>query len=191
MTTFTLDTNCFIAVDEGRLEAEHVKALVDAASSQEHSVALLASSASERQLGGGHLSNINEFRERMNELGLGHLELLRPIGKYGLSFWGFGIYPSSEQKAREKLIFQTLFPNFPTSWADYAREENIEVENLSSAKAWKWRNRLCDVQAYWSHENAGREVFVTSDPNFGKKLIGHDAFPNAAVMTPQDAAKLL
>ncbi len=111
VATFTLDTNCFIAIPESRPEAPHVKALVDAASKGKHNVALLASSASERQLGGTHLDNFNEFRTRMENMGLGHLEMLLPIGRYGLSFYDCCIMPRQAQEAREELIFQTLFPN--------------------------------------------------------------------------------
>lgn len=57
----------------------------------------------------------------------------------------------------------------------------------------KWLNRKCDVQAIWSHINAGNDVFVTSDANFHKttkraRLIAAGA---KQLETPFSAAALL
>src|SRR5208337_4202010 len=40
LTTFTLDTNCLVAIDEGRPEAVHVRALADAAAARKEEVVL-------------------------------------------------------------------------------------------------------------------------------------------------------
>ena len=188
MPTFTLDTNCFIAIDDGREESQYVMAL---AKQEKHEVALLASSASERQLGGSHLESFDEFTTRMKKMEIGHLKTILPIAKWGLCFWGFAIYATAEQCERETLIFQTLFPTFPASWQEYAKDQGIDGDDLQHGKAWKWRNRLCDAQAFWSHEHAGYDIFVTTDKNFRKKLVGHAAFPGAVVMTPKEAVATL
>jgi hypothetical protein len=51
IVTFTLDTNCLIDVDDGRPAAPYVLRLIEAADKGVADVALVASSASERQPG--------------------------------------------------------------------------------------------------------------------------------------------
>src|SRR4051794_4586368 len=63
--TFTLDTNCWIAIEDGRPEPASVCLLAEAQSAGRANVAIVAISASERQTGGHYIKNINEFRERL------------------------------------------------------------------------------------------------------------------------------
>ncbi|MBN9031202.1 MAG: hypothetical protein J0I23_15480, partial [Rhizobiales bacterium] len=96
MIKFTLDTNCLIAVEDGRAERSSVLSLIDAQRQEAADLAMVASSAAERQIGGGALENIEEFRKRMETLGFGGIELLKPIAVWNLSYWDFAIYPSDE-----------------------------------------------------------------------------------------------
>lgn len=188
---FTLDTNCLIDVDDGRLAKGDVLAIIEAARRGEADVAMLASSASERQPGGGHLDNFGDFQKRMIDLGLSDIALLRPLGKLGVCYWGFSIYGDEKTVAREQLIFETLFPTIPYKWTDYAAANGLDQEALTSRGAWKWRNALCDAQAFWCHENDERDVFVTSDANFARRLAAASAFSTAKVNTPAEAADML
>lgn len=79
LISFTLDTNCLIDVDDDRPAKPFVLALLEAAKSGVADVAIVASSAAERQPGGGHLSDFGQFQQRMNQLGFGHVGLLMPI----------------------------------------------------------------------------------------------------------------
>jgi hypothetical protein len=191
MTSFTLDTNCLIDVDDDRPAKPFVLALLAAAKARTADVAMVASSASERQPGGGHLANIGEFQQRMEDLGFGHLVLLQPIGRWDLSFYDHCIYASPEQSAREELIFRTLFPNTEPSWVAYAQGKGLSEDDLTSRGAWDWRNRLCDVQAFWTHHEYKRDVFVTSDQNFSDRILKVPDFGSARILTPQQAAALL
>src|SRR5262245_27959693 len=83
LLTFTLDTNCIIAVDENRSEAEAVRQLALAHRNKLASVGLVAISASERQRDGANLQNFDEFKKRLESLGLGDLDLLEPMAYYG------------------------------------------------------------------------------------------------------------
>jgi hypothetical protein len=69
LTTFTLDTNCLIAIDEDRPEAIPVRALADAAAVGSVGVAIVAISASEKQQGGGVIQNFGDFRIAYPALG--------------------------------------------------------------------------------------------------------------------------
>jgi hypothetical protein len=188
--TFTLDTNCLIDVDDNRPAATYVKGLIEAADKGFADVAMVASSASERQPGGGRLKTIEQFKSRMHKLGFGSVKLLKPIARWDLSFWDYEIQPTDAQMLLEELIFETLFPDVPYRWQDYAASH--EIESVDEPKAFKWRNRLCDAQAFWGHVENKRDVFVTSDARFKKRLSAKGGpFSADTIATPADAIEIL
>jgi hypothetical protein len=67
--SFTLDTNCLIAIDEGRPEAGAIRTLAHAHSLGKADVAVVAISASEKQKSGHYIQNFTEFRDRLASLG--------------------------------------------------------------------------------------------------------------------------
>ncbi len=161
--TFTLDTNCLIAVHEARPEATSIRALASAHANGSTRVAVVAISASEKQKDGSHIQNFAEFRDRLNILSLGHLEILRPMAYFDVTFFDWCLFADSEMENLEREIHTILFPNTEFVWGDYCRANLIE---LSSQPSGKWRNCKCDVQAMWCHIYEKRNVFVTSDNNF-------------------------
>lgn len=189
--TFTLDTNCVIAVDEGRPEASAVLALAAAHREGEASVALLAISASEKQKDGTTLSTFTLFKERLAALGLGHLELLKPLAYFGFGYFDWCLFAGEESLAVEERVHNILFPGIPFHWPDYCRENGIDPQ--SSSVGTRWRNAKCDVLAYWSHVHNKRQVFVTSDGNFhqvGRKAALLSQF-GGRIATPTEASQLL
>ena len=164
MLTFTLDTNCIIAVDEARPEADAIKALAASHQRSETAVGVVAISASERQKDGGSLETFDEFRSRLVRLGLAHLELLKPMMYWDITFWDFCLWSDEEMVSLEHSIHEILFPAIPFLWADYCSALGLNAADTKSDK--KWRNAKCDVQAFWSHVHRNRKVFVTSDLNF-------------------------
>jgi hypothetical protein len=190
MRSFTLDTNCLIAVDEGRPEAEAVRALADAHAAGTAAVAVVAISASERQPGGGYIQNFGEFRARLAELGLAHLDILRPIMYWGFTFWDYSLWSDAAVQALEKRIHEILFPNVEFLWEDYCRAAGLDP---ASTPAGRWRNCKCDVLAIWSHIHGNRDVFVTSDGNFhiAAKKAALVALGARHIETPSDAVLLL
>ncbi|OJU71378.1 MAG: hypothetical protein BGO05_09850 [Rhizobiales bacterium 63-7] len=191
MIKFTLDTNCLIAVEDGRAERSSVLSLIDAQRQEAADLAMVASSAAERQIGGGALENIEEFRKRMETLGFGGIELLKPIAVWNLSYWDFAIYPSDEAADLQTEIFSALFPSTNPKWPAYAGEKGVDPDDIESREGWKWRNRFLDAQAMWGHIFYGRDVFVTSDRNFSKRLSAHSRFRDIEIATPSKAASLL
>lgn len=190
--SFTLDTNCLIDLDDDDRPAKpYVLAIIEAARSGNADVAILASSASEQQPGGRHLNDFADFRHRLVKLGLGDLTLLRPLCRWDMTFHDYALYADEALSARERLIFETLFPTTPSEWTDYAVANSLEPKEVTSAGAWKWRNRLCDAQAFWCHEYYERDVFVTSDKNFGRRLLSVADFAAAVIKTPSEAVALL
>ncbi len=190
MPSFTLDTNCLAEVDEDRPVQSDVLRMIEAARRGEADIAILASNASEHPPGGTHLNRFADFQKRMLAIGLGHITLLKPIARHGLSFHGFGIMSDEAAVGRERLIFTTLFPTTPSRWSDFAAINGLDKKDLLSAGAWKWRNCLGAAQAFWSHENAKRDVFVTTDGSFWR-LRNKAEFADAVVMTPTQAVQML
>lgn len=188
--TFTLDTNCLIDVEEQRPAAVHVIRLLNAHAAGLVDIALVASSASERQPEGGFLEDMATFEERCRRLGFGGLDLLKPIMRWGVGFWNNGYWSWAEGEAREKEIYLAMFPTSPHEWSDFARHQGVDVADTSSSAYFRWRNQILDAQAYWAHENARRGTFVTSDKRF-KKLEKMTTFSNASVKTPEEGVALL
>jgi hypothetical protein len=88
MRSFTLDTNCLIAIDEARPDARAVRVLADAHAAGKAEVAAVAISASEKQSGGGSSENFVEFRRCMEALGLAHLDALPPMAYHDCDVYG-------------------------------------------------------------------------------------------------------
>jgi hypothetical protein len=161
-----MDTNCIYDVDEQRPDAAAILRFVDMHVAGTASVAVVAIAASERQKGGKAIENFAAFRERLSKLGLGQLEILKPMGYYDVTFFDESLFCGPEMVALERAIHEILFPDFPFLSKDLeciARDP----DHAKTLKV-KWRNRKCDVQTIWSHIHAGRDVFVSSDPNFHK-----------------------
>lgn len=188
--SFTLDTNCLIDVAEERPSAVHVRALLAARLRGNADLALVASSASERQSGDYFLESVDGFNQRRAALGFGDLPLLPSIGRMDVTFFGHSLWGSNESIAREYAIYNILFPTSPPEWADYAALKEVNVEDTTSSAYFRWRNQMLDAQALWAHDHAGRDIFVTSDQRL-KGLNGHTDFPNMAIRTPEDAASML
>jgi len=188
MLKFTLDTNCIIDVEESRPSAAAIFRLLSAHTDKSVNLALVASSASERQLSGDFLQSFVVFDERRNNLGFADIEVLLSIGRFGVGFWGKGLWASEEGNRLERQIFEQLFPTAHYEWADFASAKNIDRDDLTTQSFRKWRNMILDAQAFWAHRYNERDVFVTSDRNFGRRLAGRF---DTKIMTPDEAAALL
>jgi hypothetical protein len=169
-----------------------VRALSDASAEGRAHVAVVSVSASERQPGDAYLENFGEFKSRLAALKLEHLEVLPTITYWGIGFWGVGLFGGTpEMTARERLIHETLFPTIPFAWSDFAASVGVSSETIKIPEAKRWRNAFCDRQMFWAHDHNSRDVFVTSDENFRKRLGQSQEFSNARIAAPDHAVKLL
>jgi len=163
MTSFTLDTNCIYAVAKGEADALFVRALAEAHATGAARVAIVAISASENQPGGSLLTGFAQFQSNMASLGLGHLEELKPLAVWDVTFWDWCLWGNEAMSALERRIHAVLFPQVEYELAGYCQRHGVRPD-------WPlprgWRNAKCDVLALWSHIHHGQEVFVTSDGNF-------------------------
>lgn len=166
--------------------------MADSSAEGRSEVALVSVSASERQIGDAYLDTYDEFRNRLAALHIEHLEVLRTIAYWDISFWDIGLFGGdAEMVARERLIHETLFPNIPFSWSDFAGRAGISSESVRVTEAKRWRNAFCDRQMFWAHDHHRRDVFVTSDGNFRERLNRSPDFSSARIATPEEAVRLL
>ena len=189
--TFTLDTNCLLAVSEQRDDAPHIRALVQAHRSGHVSVAIAAISASERQRNGKMLDNFSEFTDRLASLDLADLPLVLPMCYWDVMYWDACVEATPEQAELEVRIQSILFPTVPCAWPEYCKRYKLNPENSPLDK--KWKNAKCDVQAFWCHAVNRHKVFVTTDKNFHRatkkpKLL---ALAPGSIVFPHEAARLV
>jgi len=187
LLTFTLDTNCIIDVEDGRPSAASVGALAIAHREGLADVALVAVSASERQPGDKYLQSYDEFVSRVNRAGLGHLRILLPMLYWDIGFWNVGIHSNEEMIALECSIHSALFPSIPFQWADYVESVGVALDAAPNP----WRNAFCDRQMFWSHVYRSRDVFVTNDRNFRKRLSRSALFSKERILEPDEAIAVL
>ena len=191
MLTFTLDTNCLIDVAEGRPNATAVRALADAHTRGEANVAVVAIMASENQKSGAGLTNFEQFRTRLDLLSLGHIQILKPMFYWDITFWDWAYWVEPEMVDLERNIHHVLFPNIEYLYADFSSACGLD-SNAHPVDA-KWRNAKCDVQAFWCHAYRNRSVFVTSDKNFhaASKKPHLVSLSSSRIELPSAAAMLL
>ena len=169
MYSFTLDTNCVVAVDECRPEAKAIRVLADAHLNGEADVAVVAIMASEKQRPGHTHENFENFKSRLNSLGLGQLGMCLPMGYWDITFHDNSLLSGSEMIAMEQRIHHVLFPKIEFDYIDFCSSKGLDATSTIRNKLKEtWRNAKCDVQAFWSHVNSCRDVFVTNDKNFHK-----------------------
>ena len=190
MIKFTFDTNCLIDLDEKRPEAEFLWRIIDASTSGTVKAAFVAVSASERQPGDCFLETYGDFTQRLERLGVDDLPQIPGMAYTERSYIGHALLPSDEQLKREQQLHEALFPNIAFDSSDHVALALKRGETEEKARK-KWCNAWCDRQMIWSHEYHGRDVFVTGDGNFSKKLSGRAGFEHLRIMKPKEAVSLL
>lgn len=190
MLKLTLDTNCIIAIDEGRQpEADCLRALVKKYDSGKLHLQLVATSASERQSSGPYLDNFGKFRDRLNSIGLGHLQLLLPLMVLDVSYLDWCVLADDQDLRMLEDIHNALFPGKPYILQDALALANATVDADTVER--KWRNRALDVHALWCHLRYNGDIFVTSDKNFHRKQASLAIFGPVQILDPCQANGLV
>lgn len=162
----TLDTNCIIALEGSRPEAPFIRKLISLHDTQIISLRVAAISASEKKLDGTYLADFNEFKAKIAAVGLGHVEILRPIAYFGMCYWDWCYLGGGWASILDHKIHEALFPNIEFDYLKY--RDRLGIDPKSDIIDAKWRNAKCDVLAMWSHIRFDGDIFVTEDKNFRK-----------------------
>lgn len=172
---YTLDTNCIIDLEENRPDAIHVRKMIADHDSGIINLAVVAISASERQLGGKPVWDYSTFENKLKNVGINHLEQLIPMKYWDVTFWGHDMWDGDS--VLEKKIHDILFPGEP-----------IEKPQEFGFSDREWKNHKCDVQIAWAHVYHNRDVLVTSDDNYHKKSVELAKIGLNKIIKPSDYA---
>lgn len=167
MINVTLDTNCIVALDEDEEATRDIRALIHMHENKEINLRVVAISASERRAGVRCASNFAEFKERIDFLGLAHVEILKPICRLGMSFLDWFVLADDKMVDLEQRIHQILFPEIEFNYREFCEKRSPEPNGDEIDR--RWLNARCDVLALWSHIHYGGGIFVTIGDNFHKK----------------------
>lgn len=186
----TLDTNCIIDLEEDRPPAA---ALHDLISRHEQGVICLrvaGISASERQPGGHYAPNFGLFRQKLANVGLDGVEILKPIGYWGMTHYEWCLWTNDNLVELERQIHSILFPKIEFAYTDNCASRHVMDTNQVDRK---WRNAKCDVLAMWCHIYYEGHIFVTSDPNFWKpkKKVALQMLGAGNIAPPNEALRIV
>ena len=184
----TLDTNCIIALENGEAAASEIHQLVQHGQIGKIELAILGISASENQKAFYQTQDFTGFQNRVSALGLGKLEILKPIGFWDVTFWDWSISPSDKDVKLLCDIWAVIFPRSEIDWVKRAAASGIDVNDNSSKESKKWRNELCDAQIAWATINYERDALVTlNTSDFQRNHLALKSLGLSAVWTPAEA----
>ena len=184
MINVTLDMNCIIDLEEGKVTAPYIREMIQMHKDRKINLRVVAISASERKPDGTYASNFNEFKERIASVGLINVEILKPIGYWDITFWDYCVWAGDRLSELERKIQEILFPEIDMEYKEFCRKRGLNLSNEKTRG--KWVNAKCDVLALWSHIWNGGGIFVTKDRDFHKKSKKHRLIALGAgeILTP-------
>lgn len=191
----TIDTNCLIALEEKRPEAEAIHQLITAHRKNQITLQIVAIAASENRPNGTDNPRFSEFQNRLKRSDMDDVSVLKPIAHWNVTYWDWVLWSGPEMQKLEQDIHNILFPTSPFDHAAFVSREREGVGGVArdGRIEAKWRNHLCDVLTMWGHIWYGGNVFVTSDGNFHKDKKKSELVTLGAgqIIKPLEAAALI
>lgn len=165
----TFDTNCVIALEKGESTAPDLRRIVRSAADQRLNLRVVAISASEKSM------TLVEFKRKLGnaDLDRNFVDILPAPAIWGEFYWDHASWGDDETDEELRQIHAILFPDY-----------SFETYGVNADPRERWRNRMVDTCALWTHLHHGGGVFVTSDRNFHQK----QKELGASVQTPQEAS---
>jgi len=191
VSNVTLDNNCIIDLEQNNARAPHLKRLIKMHCDGEIKLRVVAISASERKPDHSYVSHFDEFKQRLDVVGLGTVEILPTIAYLGLSFFDYCLFGGGELEELERKVQRILFPTTAIEFSDFCNERGYKPDDN---KAWsRWVNAKCDVLALWSHIWFKGDIFITTDKDFHKKSVKPRLIELGAgkILRPDEAVNLL
>lgn len=167
MKNITIDTNCIIDLEEERQSVKYIRSLIKMHKEDRIKLMVVAISASERKQDRTYASSFGEFTKKLEKIGLGDVEILKPMCYLGICFFGKSLFSCEEMEQSEEKIHSVLFPKIEFKYEDFCLARGLEINRKFPNP--KWLNAKCDVQCMWSHIHYQGDIFVTNDKNFHKK----------------------
>ena len=191
MMNVTLDTNCIIALEENRDEAGDLRRIVQSATGRTLRLRVVAISASEWQANGGISDSFCDFDEKIAKVGLQDADVLLPPCIWDVTYWDHCIWATEKDWKEAEKIHRLLFPTCPFEYEDYCQCFGLDSTAPSADR--KWRNRVIDTLAFWTHIYNGSGVFVTSDNNYHRlqKKPTLVRLGSGEILRPREAVKIM
>lgn len=186
MKSYTFDWNCVIAVEEDQPQAPFVRELVELHRAKRINVGITTVSASETLRGSKSLPASGAlFHARLHALGWGDLDQILGPAVPGLAYIGLCHIVNDSFEAEVSSIWNVVGGNVSETLPEQLSEAELQGPAYK-----KWRNVWCDVHTLWTHIDADRDVFVTSNTkDFQKNEAALRKLGLRAVMTPEEAVK--
>jgi hypothetical protein len=163
MEEVIFDTNLVIDVENKREGYEKIISLLEEEKKANLKIHVPAIVASEKTISGQKITNFNQFKEYMKNLGFKNVELLKPICYLGMCFSNYCILAGEEIVKLPREIHKLLFDRIEFDHQEYCKNRNID-HKLGIQK--EWRNALIDTLVLWSAVYYGKNILVTRDGNF-------------------------
>lgn len=120
----TLDTNCLIYLEGSGPEHAALAELRAWAQDGPYRICIPAISASERTQDGSYLQSFGEFASRLERIGLGDAELLRPMMYLDVCFSDHCLLSDEEMLALERKIHEILHPGVAFEYSAFCVATN-------------------------------------------------------------------
>lgn len=191
----TLDTNCIIDIEVNEGASNEIRRLFAKHEAGDIDLQIAGIVASERLRSGGYSPTYSEFEKRVQRLSSRVIHVLKPIGRFDVTYWDEGLWADDTMIDLEKRIHSILFSH-PYKWVDIAKEKGLDPETVpdeNNAEWRKWRNRLCDSSAMWCHIHYSGDMFVTRDENFltPSKRVNLETIGAKCIVAPAKACRLI
>jgi hypothetical protein len=118
--TLTFDTNCVIDLEMNEGNAAEVRRLIAKHQAGDIDLQIAGIVASERLRAGGYAPTIASFSTRVGALCERPVRVLKPIGRWDVTYWDEGLYADDAMTDLEAKIHSILFSQ-PYEWGDVAR----------------------------------------------------------------------
>ncbi len=186
MKEVLFDTNLVIDVENKREGYQNILSLLQEESKGNIKIHIPAIVASEKTINGQSITNFNQFKEYVKNLGFENVELLKPICYLGMCFANFSILGGQEIVSLAREIHELLFDKIEFDHQEYCKNRNIDHKTGIQKE---WRNALIDTLVLWSAVYYGKKVLITRDGNFHRNKDKIISKWNVEIKYPVDMLK--
>jgi hypothetical protein len=152
----------------------------------------LGISASENQKSKMPLVNFTQFQSRLTSLDLGHLEVLKPLAIWNVTYYEWSSFGGENEANQLDLVWSVIFPKIARNWIDFARSKNVDCEDRSSKAYRIWLNALCDAQIAWATIHYKKTALVTLNTrDFQRNAESLKLLGLANIFEPKEALNFL
>jgi len=162
----TIDANCIIDIEENKPVTPYLRMLIDLHEGGKISLRVVALGISERKPDGIYAFDFNEFRDKITAMGLGDVDILKPICHVGITFFDWCLAAGVHMVELERKIQKVLFPDIEYTYENFCRKRDLDPNSV--VMDWRWMKAKCDVLMMWSHIWYGSGIYVTSDEELHK-----------------------